>query len=640
MDWTDALKNIAWCTAFALILWAPLGRWILDRWAEKGLCNATSLSITLGMGTWALWVLFLGVMGLLYRSLLVISGIVFYAVLRLDRYIFPRKSESENPRRSAGQLVVISVLAVIALIYFSLIFASAFAPELSWDALNVHLPYARDSAIAHRAGFARNNWSSLMPSLPLMSYITAFLFSGATLAKLFNALCYLLGGGILYWFARRWWGTVHAVAASVLFWSCPVALYEATTTMVDLPLTIFSGIAVLSLLEWVRRENSAFFWLSAISLGFALGCKYHAGFWILPLLAVIWRQDVKARLQENRHALMLVLRYSAVAFLIYLPWLLRTYIYTGNPVFPVANSIFQSPLFPPTMNAAARDVYVNLREGFSLTALLKLPWAAFFQPASFRGTLGAVFFIGTLLALLRYKMPQVRNGLFCALIYFGFWAATAHEIRYLLPLLPLLAILTTAGLLGTGPASLMEGGKTTNAALIRRLAYYGGLLIIVAGSCMAFPPVYSKLVRDWTYWHSFVSPFPYLAGRQTREQFLQRDVPSIYVFNYINKNLKSNDLVYLLGEGAVFYSEVPALYSFTVDGDSVLLQASEEGVMERLRQLHITHVLLNYNSVSTPVSGVTIRPGAYVFLDKAFLERRLVPLFSQNNVVLYQVKFE
>jgi len=50
--------------------------------------------------------------------------------------------------------------------------------------------------------------------------------------------------------------------------------------------------------------------------------------------------------------------------------------------------------------------------------------------------------------------------------------------------------------------------------------------------------------------------------------------------------------------------------------------------------------LLNYNSVSTPVSGVTIRPGAYVFLDKAFLERRLVPLFSQNNVVLYQVKFK
>jgi hypothetical protein len=640
MVWTEALKNIALCGAFALILWAPLGRWILGRWDEKSLCNATSLPIALGMGVWALWILLLGVTGLLYKSVLVISGIALFAVLRLDRYLLPQKREGGNPPKNPGQAIFIATLAVIALIYFSLIFASAFAPELSWDSLNVHLPYARDSAVAHRLGFVRNNWSSLMPSLPLMSYITAFLFSNVTLAKIFNVLCYLLGGGILYWFARRWWGTAHAVAACVLFWSCPVALYEATTTMIDLPLTVFSEIAVLSLLEWVRWEKTAFFWLSAISFGLALGCKYHAGFWLLPLLAVIWWHEAGVRKHNRGHALMLAFRYSIVAFLIFLPWLVRSYIYTGNPVFPVANSIFKSPLFPPTMDAAARDVYVNFREGFSLIKMLELPWAVSFQPASFHGTLGAIFFIGTLFALLRRKTPQVRNGLFCALIYFGSWALTAQEIRYLLPLLPLLAMITTAGFLGISPTPLVESVEARKVALLKRLGYYGGMAAIVAGSCMAFPPVYPKLVHDWTYWHSFISPFPYLSGRQTREEFLQRDVPSIYVFDYINKNLKSSDLVYLLGEGAVFYSQVPALYSFTVDGDSVLLQDTGEGIMERLRQLKITHVLLNYNSVTPPISGVKIRPGAYIFLDKAFLERYLAPLYSKNNVVLYRVNFE
>jgi hypothetical protein len=504
----------------------------------------------------------------------------------------------------------------------------------------VHLPYARDSAAAHRAGFVRNNWSAMMPSLPLMSYITAFLFSDVTLAKLFNVLCYLLGGGILFWFVRRWWGTGHAVAACVLFWSCPVVLYEATTTMIDLPLTVFSEVAVLSLLEWVRRKNSAFFWVSAISLGLALGCKYHAVFWILPLLAVIWQHEAGVRMCDKRRVLMIVLRYSVVSFLIYLPWLVRAYVYTGNPVFPVANNIFKSPLFPPTMDAAAQDVYVNLREGFSLIKMLKLPWAVIFQPASFHGTLGAIFFVGTLFALLRHKTPQVRNGLFCALIYFGSWAMTAQEIRYLLPVVPLLAMITAAGLLGTSPAPAVEGGETGRVPLIRRLGYYCGMSAILAGSCMAFPPIYSKLVRDWTYWHAFVSPFPYLSGRQTREEFLQRDVPSIYVFDYINKNLKSSDFVYLLGEGAAFYSKVPTLYSFTVDGDSVLLQESEKGVLERLRQLRITHVLVNYSSIAPSSSGAKIRPGAYVFLDKAFLERHLVPLYARNNVSLYRVDFE
>jgi hypothetical protein len=636
MIWAELLKNLLYFAAFAMVLWAPLGRWILARWDEKSLRNATSLPIAIGMGTWALLVLLLGVTGLLYRPVLVVLGIILFAVLRLDRYLLPRKSERDNRRMSVEQVVFIAILAATTLIYFSLVFASAFAPEMSYDALNAHLPYARDSAIAHRAGFARNNWSSMMPSLSLMSYITAFLFSNVTLAKLFNVLCYLIGGGILYWFTRRWWGGIHAATACVLFWSCPVALYEATTAMVDLPLTVFSAIAVLSLMEWIRRENFVFFWLSAISLGLALGCKYQAGFWILPLLILIWWHEAKVRMCDSRRVLALTLKYSLVAFLIFLPWLVRAYIYTGNPVFPVANNIFKSPLFPPTMDAAARGVYANIGEGFSAIKLFRLPWAVFFKPAPFHGTLGAIFFIGTLLALLRHKTPQVQNGLFCALIFFGTWAITAQEIRYLLPLLPLLAILTTAGFLGTNSEPRIESGEAGNAKWIKRLGYYGGMAAIVAGSCMAFPLIYPKLIHDWTYWHSFKSPFPYLLGCETQEEFLQRDVPSIYVFDYINKNLKAGDLVYLLGEGAVFYSHVPALYSFTVDGDSILLQETEEDLIAKLKQVGVTHVLLNYSS-AVPIPGVKIRPGVYFFLDKGFVARHLAPIYARNNVALYRV---
>jgi hypothetical protein len=639
MIWFEALKNIALCAAFVLLLWAPLGRWLFYRWAPRTIGSSTSTSIALGMGIWALLILLLGVTGLLYKSVLVIAGLTLFAALRLDRYLLPHGRKEEGLPTRPGQIIFIAVLGGIIFIYFLLIFASALAPELSWDALNVHLPYARDSAMTHRAGFARNNWSSMMPSLPLMSYITAFLFSDVTLAKLLNVLCYLIGGGILYWFARRWWGTLYAVAASALFWSCPVALYEATTTMIDLPLTVFSEIAVLCLLEWVLRESSVFFWLSAISLGLALGCKYHAGFWILPLLAIIWWHDTKVQRHNKRHALKLALGYSLVAFLIFLPWPIRTFVYTGNPVFPVANGIFKSPLFPPAMDAAARDVYVNLKTGFSLLRILKLPWAVSFQPVSFHGTLGAIFFIGVLLALLRNKTALVRNGLFCALIYFCSWALTAQEIRYLLPLLPLLSILTAAGFLGANPGLPIEREQTRKFAVIRRFGYYGGISAIVAGTCFALPPIYPKLVHDWTYWHSFKSPFPYLFGKETREEFLLRDVPSIFVYNFINKNLGRENLVYLLNDGAQFYCEVPALYSFTVDGDSILLEETEKDLVKRLRQVGVTHILLNYNNIP-PISEVKVRPGAMFFLNEVFRERYLVPLYSSNNVVLYRVLFE
>jgi hypothetical protein len=425
----------------------------------------------------------------------------------------------------------------------------------------------------------------------------------------------------------------------VLFWSCPVALYEATTTLIDLPLTLFSAMALLSLLEWSRQENSAYFWLSAISLGLALGCKYHAGFWIFPLLVIICWHAGRERRLGMRMALMLALRYSAVAFLIFSPWLVRSYVYTGNPIFPVANRIFKSPLFPPQMDAAAHAVYVNQREDFSLLALLKLPWTESFHPASFHGTLGAIFLVGIFLALVRRKTPQLRYGLFCAIAYFYSWALTAQEIRYLLPLLPLLAILTSAGFLGSVPARLAEGGDATSSNVVKRFGYIAGMAAIVAGSCTAFPPVYSRLIRDWTYWHSYKSPFPYLIGRETREEFLERDVPSIYVYNFINKNLSQSDRVFLLNDAAQFYCEVPTLYSFTVDGDSILLQNTEKGVLEELKQFRVTHILLNYNGLA-PVPGVEPRPGAFFFLDKTFTEHYLAPLYSRNNVVLYRVNFE
>lgn len=634
------MKDLGLCAACALLLWAPLGRWILAKLGKDALPDDEPLSIGVGLGAWGCCILALGLAGLLYRISLLLLAAALYLILGLHRRLLSRpiSDSSYKGKREFG--IVTFVLIACSGACIALVLCSAPAPELAFDALNVHLPYARDAAAAHRAGFTPNNWSSVMPALPLMSYITAFLFSGLTLAKLFNVLCYVLCGAVVFGCVRRWWGMLRAFAAALLFWSAPVALYEATTALIDLPLTLYSGIAVLSLLEWTKSENRGWLWLSGIALGLAFGCKYHAAFWIGPFfLILLWDALIRRRM-AFRECASLLSRYALIVALLFLPWLVRAWIYTGNPVFPVANWLFRSPLFPPSMEAAARAMYANEGVGTTLPELLKLPWTVTFHPGPFRGTLGILFLPGVVLALMRGRTRQLRYGMVASALYFVAWALTAQEIRYLLPLLPLLCVLTAAGILGEEQRagdSAIPGQTASEPSPKRRLLLCGGALVIGAASLTAFPPIYPLWVKEWTYWHSYQSPIPFFLGRQSAEDYLRRDVPSIYVYDFINSNLNPRDRILLLNDASQFYSRIPTLYSFTVEGEDLLHQTTEEGVLEKLRQSRITHVLLNYNGIE-PLRGVAPRLGVYFFLDKSFQERHLEPIYSKNNVVLCRVR--
>jgi Dolichyl-phosphate-mannose-protein mannosyltransferase len=622
----ELLKDLLLCGAIVWLLWVPLGRWALSRIGRGNLPDPQALALTLGMGAWGYLILMLGLAGALYKIVLVLITALLFLTLRLHRHWKPVNPPPATAQTSRFERIFILVFTAISAAYSGLVLASALAPEVAFDALNVHLPYARDAAASHRISFAPNNWNSSMPALPLMSYITAFLISGLPLAKLFNVVCYLACGGVTYWFARRWWSPLHGAAAALLVWSSPVALYEATTALVDLPLTLYSAVAVFSVLEWTRRQESSYLWLSAATLGMALSCKYHAALWFIPILFILGWHCLRGSTPSPRQFARLALAYSVIAAAVFLPWLVRTWYYTGNPVFPVANSFFASPFFTPAMEKAALAMYDNEGVGRSWQALAQLPWTVTFHPGPFRGNLGVLFLPGVVLALVRGKNPQIRFGLALAGAYFYLWALTLQEIRYLLPLAPLLSVLTAFGLLGNDPATGQSRPRLAHA----------GLVLILCGSVMSFPSLYPLWTKEWTYWHSYQSPLPYLMGRETREDFMRRDVPSVYVYDFINEKLASPDRILLLNDASQFYSRVPTLYSYTVEGEEILLQETADGVVRKLKESRITHVLLNYNGIA-PLPGVVPRQGVYFFLDRTFQEKHLRAIYSANNVVLYRL---
>ncbi len=415
--WMEKAKDLGICLAFAVLVWIPLGRWIRARVLRFEHPGGNSTDAALGMAGWGLWVLSLGTAGLLYRSVLIASAAGILLLTIVDGGFGLRAPASASPP-ARGDRIALGVAGLVGFVFGVLVLASALAPEAAFDSLNVHLPYARDAALSHRLFFDSNNWSSAMPALPLMAYVTAFVFSGAALAKLFNALCYVLCAGVVFHFARRWWGARVGAGAALLFVSCPVALYEATTALVDLPLTLFSALAVCALLDWTLSGERGMLRLSAVSLGLAMGCKYHAAFWLAPFMATILFHSFFRRRDGARCAVLRVLRYLLIAFCLYLPWLFRTWYLTGNPVFPAANSLFRSPYFTPEMAAAASAAYANEGVGISLRALALLPWTLTFHPGPFRGTPGIVFLPALLLALARRMSQPVGYGLVITVCYF------------------------------------------------------------------------------------------------------------------------------------------------------------------------------------------------------------------------------
>src|SRR5262245_13353572 len=272
-------KDILIATALAWGVCLPIGRAVLR---SAGLPAPPALALPLGMGGWCLLILGLGVLGGLRPTLLIAgAACITAAALRIaGRGV---STPGVHPSRHRGVRASSALLIGAAAFYLLLVLASAFAPETAFDAINIYLPYAHGAARAHRLAFAPTDWQSSMPMLPVMGYVTSFAVSGLASAKLWNVLWFGLCGGLAAWFVKPRAAPPAAPAAAALALSSPVLLYEATTALIDIPLAVYSGVVVFGFLEYVERGERAWLRVSAIGLGLALGCKYHAAFWLAPL---------------------------------------------------------------------------------------------------------------------------------------------------------------------------------------------------------------------------------------------------------------------------------------------------------------------------------------------------------------------
>ncbi|MFM7055570.1 MAG: ArnT family glycosyltransferase, partial [Planctomycetota bacterium] len=260
----------------------------------------------------------------------------------------------------------------------------------------------------------------------------------------------LLSAASVFAMARRWLGSVPAWLALLIHLTAPWTLRISLIAYAEGALTFYFTVSVMLALL-LRSHGSAAYcpgpqFLCGFLAGCAMACKYTglvlvvfpiAGFWV-------WQQR-----QMRREGLQLPGRTvlaGAVFFVVGTgfavgPWLLRNLYDTGNPVYPLAASIFPSNDWNPPL-----DVRWKAAHGASEHS----PWLIprHLLDAALRNTWTSSLLFGLAIPaalLLPRRSREFRSILgFAGWALFTWWAFTHRIDRFWIPVIPLLSICGSA----------------------------------------------------------------------------------------------------------------------------------------------------------------------------------------------------
>jgi len=236
-------------------------------------------------------------------------------------------------------------LAVLAWAAMTLIGALAPPAGIDWDGLAHHLAVPKIYVRDHGIHFIRFTTHSNFPYTVNMLFVVGLLAKTVAGAKLFHWGFGILSVAALYVLTKRALGAWAGQIAAFLLATTPMTAWLAMVGYVDLGALFYTLLALLAFLAWLGRDDAqaaggSDLYRCGLAVGGALTVKMQALSLLgLVLALVLWRLMRIPELGWPR-------RFGAaaglvgVAVLTSCPWYIKTFVWTGNPVYPFAYSVF------------------------------------------------------------------------------------------------------------------------------------------------------------------------------------------------------------------------------------------------------------------------------------------------------------
>jgi hypothetical protein len=508
-------------------------------------------------------------------------------------------------RRAAAAVVIL--LAVLFL-------AQALTPPTDPDGLIDHL---RVPKMFLEAGRIYATPDYVFANYPL-AIESLFAIGMALGSDVFAKIMHLAFGGMLaaatYAMGRRLISPLGGWLAALTLLSMPIFPVWASLAYIDMGWAFYELLGVYAFLLWVRQQRGGWLALSGAMLGMALSAKYLA-FGGLAVIAVgmLWR----LKNAGGKKILFGAATFGGMALILVAPWLIKNWLWLGNPVYP---------FFSGGVGGSLRTW-----EGFRWWDYLLLPWYLYADRLRFAGVYGSIE-MPSLLFPLALLYPLVRGkrlltwlaGL--TLLRYMVWALITHiRLRYMLPVFPMLSVLSASAL--TYLIGLPWGRR------FWRVAAFG-----VTGGLLATTLIYGLLFTFNT------RPFGVIAGLESRDAFLRRQLGDYAALRTVQEELPAESRVAMFFDPRGYYCDQRCLPDYHLRR---ILEVTHEGntlpaATAALRALGATHILFDLQGADykLQLAGTDEMKAAVKFFDQEYLPACARELRRDEWVRLYELTCE
>lgn len=536
-------------------------------------------------------------------------------------------------------------------------------PPISKDALIHHLAVPR-LYLNHGGMYEIPSMVySYYPMNLQLLYMAALYFGSDIAPKFIHFSFALLTAGLIFGYLKQRLSSFYGLIGAVFFLSIPVIVKLSITAYIDLGLIFFSTASILLIFKWVEsgfRQRHLI--LSAVFCGFALGTKYNG--LVVCCILTLFVPFVYSRFNKERHfagfkAVRCGFVFLVVALLLFSPWAIRNWHWTGNPIYPLYNSLFSqariavekltNPSTPTALPVSEKSeaepkyrspgpiAYRSVIYHETPLKIALLPIRVFFQgrdgdPQYFDGKLNPFLLIlpffafwkkGRLDPAHRWEIKSL--AWFSALFFLIALFTTGMRIRYIAPIIPPLVILSVFG--------LHNISKSIQAIIARRKKFIAGACLGgVVVACLAYNAAY--LAEQYRY----VQPLDYLSGNVSHHEYIAKYRFEYPAMRYINENLPSDSkiLFFFLGKRGYYCDR-----EYVPESQTLLLRFIREGktpeaILNEYKAMKASYLLV-HRDLFLKWANEVFNVDQIQTLD-AFTRNCLDRVFSANGVELFTLK--
>ena len=530
-----------------------------------------------GQGALILALLSVGYTGLFY------PGVIYGIILTGLFLCFRSKNEIHFSGATNGKFSLFEKTLLLIFVSAAVVnLIGALTPETYYDSLVYHLAIPEWWLQNHKISVIPFISQSYYPLNMETLFAAVMSFSNSSGAKMINWFFAIATGGVIYetaFLLTKKRGL--SLFSAMIYYTTPLLMMQTWQTGNEIGQGFWEILMVFTLIKYLKNQNRLLLALSGVAMGLSLGSKHPAtmamlsvtlAFWIWHLLKIKMRPE---RILKN-YAIFL-----AFALLTSGPWYIRTFILTGNPLFP-------------QFAGKISDFRGDLKEGFDtfttdqghVTQPKKITTALWdVTMGKYQGSFpGAVYLILAILIVLKAPLNKRSQFLLLYLIPYTFlWVTVGGAyLRRFLPGLTSVSVLlgTYFAIVDDSKGDLKNFAKTFLLLLMTFNVYLAFVMVVKGHGALNFVMGQED---KYTYIRRPRMAHPIYAGE---------------IFRYINTTLPEDAVILFVSETRPFYAERDYIWGTAVLGKNPIVEwANNSDTVEdfcaALKENEISHLFFS-----------------------------------------------